>query len=781
MPSASRERKRRRRAALTVAVVAVCANAVVALPHPVPWAGPVAGCVLLFGLPVPLLYTKLAWRWADAGERIGYALAITLLGLMGAGLAINAALPHLGVGRPLERLPLLAILDALILALCLWRPSRWPRPVALPLRAPADRDKLVLALCGAIVVAAVAGAVRLNNGAGGGVTLAMLLAVAVALVALIAWRRSLEPGVVTAAVYLIALALLLMTSLRGWYVTGHDIQREFRVFQLTKANGRWDMSAFGDPYNACLSITVLPTFIARITGIGDAYVYKVVFQAIFAYCPVLVYKLARRYASTGVALLAVVYFISFPTFLNDMPFLDRQEIAFLFVAAALLAMTNARARPLSRQLLAAACLAGVVVSHYSTTYVLGGTLVIAWLLARSAPAALPVVNGLRRRLRLPLLSGRSARTAPAVGLLGIVVLVGASLLWTGAYTHTVNGLGDTLVAVVQTLRGSPAASDRSTDVSYSLFSLGAPSERQVMREHAASVLSETRSNRAAGIYYPQRVLSRYAAPIVAESDLPLTRLGRALARVHLDAASFNAALRSAAARVYQVLLLVGLVAALLVTRRNFRPTVDIYALGWAATIIVAAQVVLPVISVDYGILRAFQQALIIVSPFVALGTVAVLRWAGERWAFRLAAAMVVLLFLSLSGVLPQALGGYPPQLNLNNAGLYYDLYYLHPQEVRAVAWLRDQGVQAGDVQSQTESNHVAFAQLPGFTSPNPRADIWPSLVKRDGYVFLGWEAVQKGQAAISYDGDIVLYRYPVGLLDQQKDLVYSSNGAQVFK
>ena len=55
---------------------------------------------------------------------------------------------------------------------------------------------------------------------------------------------------ITAAIYCVSLALLLMTSLRGWYTTGHDIQREYRMFELTLTNGNWRMSRFKDAYNA---------------------------------------------------------------------------------------------------------------------------------------------------------------------------------------------------------------------------------------------------------------------------------------------------------------------------------------------------------------------------------------------------------------------------------------------------------------------------------------------------------------------------------------------------
>ena len=98
-------------------------------------------------------------------------------------------------------------------------------------------------------------------------TLAVLVVAAVLIVLLFAWRDTVHESSIVITIYLIALALLLMTSLRGWFVTGHDIQREFRVFELAADGGIWRIDAFQDAYNACMSVTILPTLIERATGI----------------------------------------------------------------------------------------------------------------------------------------------------------------------------------------------------------------------------------------------------------------------------------------------------------------------------------------------------------------------------------------------------------------------------------------------------------------------------------------------------------------------------------
>ena len=107
--------------------------------------------------------------------------------------------------------------------------------------------------------------------------------------------------------------------------------------------------------------------------------YKLFFQLIFALCPVLAYGIARRYFNRGISTLSVAYFVGFPTFFTDTPFLNRQEIGLLFVAVGLLAATNPVWSFRRRQVSLAVAGLGAEISHYSTMYVLMGTLVIALL------------------------------------------------------------------------------------------------------------------------------------------------------------------------------------------------------------------------------------------------------------------------------------------------------------------------------------------------------------------------------------------------------------------
>jgi uncharacterized membrane protein len=270
--------------------------------------------------------------------------------------------------------------------------------------------------------------------------------------------------------------------------------------------------------------------------------------------------------------------------------------------------------------------------------------------------------------------------------------------------------------------------------------------------------------------------------VIPLAQLPPSVVGRLFDSLGLNVSSLNAAVRLGSAKLLQLFVGLGLLAVAFSKRRYLRAGAEFYLLALAAFFIVLLQVVLPVLSVQYGILRAFLQAMLILGPFVAAGSLVMFSRLGDRWALRIAAAIAVLFFLSLSGAIPEALGGYPPQLNLNNAGVFYDTYYMHPQEAAGIAWLQvHDAANLANVQSEVVSDRYTFPPVGTFAGANADNDIFPTLLRRGSYVFLGYSTVNSDLATVNYAGDLLAYRYPTALLDETKDLIYASNGARIYQ
>lgn len=797
------------RAALLLLILAVGLCDLLVLTGPtVLWLRPVAGFTLLIGIPTALLAAKVRWGSPYLSERLVYSLALVLLADMVLGVSMNAALVSVGVKEALGELPVLIVANGVCFGLIAWR-REVPRlrRAGLGQLGLTWRDGSVLAASVLAVPLAASGAVRINNGAGNQITLFMLGMAAATFVAVLAWRGRLRPGTITTCIYFLSLALLLMTSLRGWYTTGHDVQQEFNVFELTKNAGNWSIARQPDAYNACLSLNVFPMMLWQVTRVADAYIFKFFFQVLFAMAPVCVYRFSRRYVTSGLALLGVIYFVSFPTFFTDMPYLNRQEIAFLFVGPIFLMLGNERLRVPKRRTWIALFLVGLVLAHYSTTYLIAFVLAVAvagryalngiqqlffrgWLadIRLSSDDAGPTVP----RHSLRTLAHRAVRRLeailpavrrPVIGLPLILLLVGSSLLWNGAFTHTDTGIVSVGRTALDSLTQTSKASDQAQETGYSLFGSKGQTPQQLLDQYAQLELKQRNATPGAGhLYYPLSTVAKAPVTYQPEPNLPETALGRLIAKLGVPPSTFNNAFRQGSAKILQIFILVGLVAVVF-GRRRWLVAVDSewILLACGALTLLLITVVVPSISVNYGVLREFQQVLILLAPLVVIGSLTLLSPLGSRWAFRIGAALAVAFFVSLTGLMPQLTGGYAPQLNLNNAGLYYDVYYTQPQEIQAMRWLAAETGATPGHEPVVQSDLLAYLRLQVYTPLGLTSEFYPTLLRKDAYVVVTTPTLERGVATVSTSGDIITYKYPLTFLGQEKNLVYASNGVQIYK
>lgn len=738
---------------------------------------PALGFWFILILPAYLLYTTDTWRGSSGAERVGYSVAAVILLLMVGGLMINTILPPLGIARPLDTGPVVIFADVLNASLYAFR---WRRGADLSwlsqVRGLRPSEVRLIGTGLLCVVLAVLGADRLNNNAGDQVTLVALACVIVTVIVLLARHRQLGDGVISVTLYLVSLAILLMESLRGWYISGDDIQTEYRIFQLTEAHGHWSMSAAPHlAYNACLSITILPTEIANVVNVDGPYVFKLFFQLLFALCPVLAYTFWRRYASKLVALVAMLYFIGFPTYVNDIPGANRQEIAFLFVSAAALAVTNSNWPQAWRRVALFAAAIGVELSHYSTMYVFVGTLAVGW--------ALGSIVRLRRR-RASSRAGDSEETAwttarQTIGAGSVLAAISVLLLWGGLATQTAGPLlTDVKAAVTQ-------FSHPSAVTPYSLFSRSTVSPQQVLTNYRAAALSQNAAATPHHVYFPTSVVDRYSTPLESEPAMPLTPLGRVLSRIGVPVSTVNTDVRQGAAKDEQLFIVAGFAAFIFSRRLRRRVSHEVLWLAAASIVTVAVFTVFPNFSVDYSAERALQEALIWAAPVLVAGSIALFWPFGRRSSVRIAAVVSAAIFISTIGFLPQILGGYAPQLNLNNSGVDYDFQYMQQQQVAAVTWLETEPeVLPGGLQAPmgpTTADPFEFSNPGSVTGTQFVDDIYPVLIKRYSWVILSYATLHTGRAPLYSDGQLVTYRYPVAFLEDNKNLVYNNGSAEIYK
>ncbi|MCK9875681.1 DUF2206 domain-containing protein [Frankia sp. Ag45/Mut15] len=845
-----------------VALVAVLA-AVIAFSGTTPWPVALVGLAAILLIPGDLLLRGLGLAVFDGWLRLYLATCAGLLLATLLGLLLNTVLPVVGVAHPLAPsrvLPALVLLTVGMYCLVVrrtgWRLPELSELWALPavqrlrrvrpggVRGGAGRrganasTVFRFAVPTALPVVAALGAISLDNGGPNGPTVLMLLATVLLFVFLAVRANGLSSSYCLYAVFCVGLAFELMTSLRGWYATGHDIQREYYVFQVTLGNWRWNIADFRDPYNACLSITVLPTMLKGLLDVPAASIFKIYYQFLFALMPVAACLLGRRLADNRVGVLAAAYFVAFPTFFSDMSMLNRQEIAFLFQGGMILLLVHRPGAARHRRALFLALGLGTVLSHYSTTFLMLGQFLLAWVflvlwrrLGRrfGERACLDAGSGWRSTLawargRLAGPRGRpvagtggpasaaagggvepatvrlsridhGAPTAAAVSgrgwrrvfsgwedsriltLSAVVLLAVLTVFWTGPATHTANNMTEVVRQAAQSLVHG-GDSERSSDTRSSIVSGGAV-DPQVQVDQFARYAYDNRLPNVT--YFPRDVVDRYPLRYAEDEFTPPTTIGRALSSVGLDPQALNGALRGGSAVVLQLLVLLGVIALVLRWPIWMRVSREYAALCAASLIYLCVLVVVPSLSAEYGLLRAFQQSLIVLALPAVLGPMVATGFLRRGPRLVAAAALPVVFLISSTGLLAATTGSYIPQLHLANDGDYYESFYPHDADVSALKWMaRQEALANGTPPPAPGSSAETLAVLGQFQLPAKNRAA-PALVPVNGYIYLDYANLAKARAIGMLDSTAVRYRYPIAFLDSNKNLVYDAGEAAVYR
>jgi uncharacterized membrane protein len=605
---------------------------------------------------------------------------------------------------------------------------------------------------------AIGGANTLNNNGSDWLALTVMGAIGFIFLAA-AWGRKSVRHYYPLILFSICASLLLGTSMRGWNITGHDIMQEYQVFQLTINHSAWHMRYYQDAYTACLSITILPTILARLTGISDPYIYKFAFQLFFALIGPLIYSTLRDYVPKRLALLSAFVFISFPVFITDITMLNRQETAILCLALAVQAALDKRLKPHTKSILSFIFLVGMVLSHYSTSYVAVGILLLAlaFEIACSIGGRLPYI----KKYSVTDYKSKVSRlfSVPVI-LASALVLIG----WGTLATRTSNNL-------VQTVEGIAAAASGNLPKVKAQAAVPTSVSQYANSISSANTLSPSD-------YYPASVTAKY--PIKAASQIvePVSGL---LHRVGVKSSfilSLFNYIRSGYGLLIELLVGAGLVCGWFYRRHSKLPR-QFVLLGAGSLIITAAEVLLPTQLINYSVTRVIQESLIFLALPIVLAALWIFRWIRipSKYREQILAGGLVLFFFVLSGFFSTLTGGYKPVLALSNTGLYYQAYYTHQDEVSVAQWLDTQIPVGSHIYSDEFMRRKVIANDDIF----PQTGIIPAALPLDSYVVISHGDTEFNEIP-AYDGNqVIYYKIPYQFLNQNKNLVYSSGSVLIYK
>ncbi len=303
---------------------------------------------------------------------VGLSISI----LLGVGLLLNITYPLLL--KPLALTPLLVTLNIIMVILSFFAYQRnkhdFNTSDIFNIHFRQDNKLLSPVLFPVLFpLLAVLGTYAMNTALNNILILTMLFLIPVYVVAVAYLKDRIHPVTYPVSIFMIGLGLILMHSLTSAHIIGRDVHQEYYCFQFTLTNLHWNINNYYNPYNACLSITILPTIYQVLSNMNPEYVFKLLFGIVGSILPLMVYTVAKKYLNRNIAFLASLLFV-FQVFFIDIVGAVRQEVAIIFFFLAVMVLFDCFGEKKFeesgvKKLLFLIFVSSMVVSHYATSYV----------------------------------------------------------------------------------------------------------------------------------------------------------------------------------------------------------------------------------------------------------------------------------------------------------------------------------------------------------------------------------------------------------------------------
>jgi uncharacterized membrane protein len=705
-------------------------------------------------------------------EYLVYTIGLSIAFLMFGGLFINWTLPLVGIDKPLSLVPLFVSFNIFLLVFWLIVFKR-NKEISLRTRLPKLNwlNKVFFIVPMIFLVLSILGAITLNNYGPNIFTMIMLGGIAVYVFMLVFFRNKLNENVYPWAILIISLAILLATSLRSWNISGHDIIIEYQMFQLTKENFHWSMSNFPNhSYNACLSITIFPTILSWFLKINDEYIFKIFFQIIYSFSSVGVYLFLKRYTKAALAFIAVLFFISFPTFFVDLPMMIRQEISLFLFALILLILFNKQINPTIKNLAFIIFGFSMIISHYSTSYIAFAlflsTYVLTFLFRRLE----------NRKIKQCILKHPKKQEYYLKGYLVLLLLV-FGFLWYSPLTHTdnvlINFMNNSFKNIGNIFSEDVRAGQTSFFEQFNIF-YKHKDQTLSLQDYIKEIELKYENNSDIN-HYTREKYEDYKPRVISAGIIPIRINSNVAPKIYFSIEIVK--------KLIKIFIIVGVFYLLFNLFKKREIDTEYIFMSLVSLFLLAGVIILPFATIEYNLSRTYQQVLIILSLPAILGSLIIFKFLKkENVKIILILLIFILYFLSYSGFIPQIIGGSEASIQLNNYGLYYDKYYTHNSEVKSAKWLSNNFDKKYLIYGD-ESTRLKLITF--FNNKEGRFiyHILPSIIDKDSYIYLNYtntikkiipQFVQGGATSISYN-------LPTQFLNDNKNKIYNNGESEIFK
>jgi uncharacterized membrane protein len=709
----------------------------------------------IFLVIIPGLLIMLMFKVREIGfwEYLVYTIGLSTSFIIFGGLAVNWILPWLNItDKPLSLYPILICFNIFLLGFwtIAWIKNKDLKPFDMTIPKLDWINRIFFIVPMLFPVLSVIGAFLLNNHGTNILTMIMIGGIAIYVFMIVIFKDKLNKNAYLWALYWMGLALLLSFSMRSWFISGWDSFGEVYIFNLVKEKLLWNISINRGNYNSCLSLSILPLIIQNFTKVADVYIFKLYFQIIFSFTPLVIFLMIKNYSKKIIAFLSIFFFIATVGFF-ELGQLFRQEIAFLFFALILLLISRKEFSNIFHKVLFIIFGLSIIVSHYSTTYIFVFLLIISYFIWRTFYQ--------RKGIFLKFSS-----------LFLIIIFMGA-FLWHAQLTDTSSTLVDILKNSVDNFKLSINQNLKSDDASMS-YHLNPFFRHTDYSNHLQDYLKDTSKE------YIQK-----------ENIIPVVNK-----KYYTNLAYFKNSPRIFNYQFYQIILfleqiikillkifiLLGIILFIFDYKKYFKRKLDLdfKILSMVFGFLLFVLIFLPILSTSYNVGRLFQQMLLILCFSGILGGLFFFRTIGikKEKEFFVLSILLIIFFLFSYGFIYQFTGG-NSELQLNNFGQFYWDGYSNLMEVNSALWLKTN--MASNL--KIYSDRISKKKLMLASMRTNIDDIFPGTISKNDYIYAGYTNTIKKISSKNYGGKFLFFDFPAKFINNNKNKIYNNGGSEIFK
>lgn len=442
--------------------------------------------------------------------------------------------------------------------------------------------------------------------------------------------------------------------------------------------------------------------------------------------PLAVFSLSKKYIGVFGAFLAAVFFMAqvrFFTFGGG-----RNDIAIFFVALTTLVLFHKNLSPFAKAVLFPVFCSSVILSHYSASYIFLGIIFISWIVLFFTRTLMRNFTNTREWW-----SSFCANITFNRALIFFVLL----FIWYDQATRGPFGAAVGFVSTtIERLNDFFIAETRSVWVSAAmgvgLESKGIPHKIEFVASWVTIALV------IAGIFF---TLLRYRHIVASHRNEKTTYPG---------------------------------------LEQKIEP--DFLVLSIVSCGIMGIATILPWVSQAYDIGRVYFELVVILAPFFVIGGTSLFHALKKKISYVLPTVALLIYLLCTSSALYEV-SGYQRNVALDTSGNYYDWYFVHDQEVKAIQWLAQKGDNS-IILAEHLGLHRLISQGP-FSHSRVNANLAELyqnyLYEADefsGYIYLRYQSVMKGKIVDLHYANRQMPDYPD--VFARKNRLYASNGAELY-